>query len=413
MDDIFLLELAKKKSNHAWIGTRPPFNFEGIDLLNSTNYRVSASLHQNFEVVWFYEHCLNNLKTSGWKIVLDEAIRLLDENGLLVIRSAESENLTTPMIKNYIGRHVAIDAFVEYEVQDKTDNIWTFVFRIHRRHIEFYKDKRWTFAVLTNGEKVNNVIQFLQSIRKFDVDENYEIIISGPPNESYEKYNVLYLDISQFRDHKYAEISRKKNLICDMAKNPNIMIIHDRFSLDDGFFSGFEQFGYDFDFLTIKQYYESGTEFPSYCAMKNSLHWESPIKVDNYNQLYEGQYLNGGLLIFKTHILRRLKFNGLLMWNQMEDAEISRYAIDNSIVPRINFLSSATTIGIDESYTSTFQKENSKEIINPLNISFDSFNVKNKNKLSRYLGVSRFIPEVIKRKSKIYSNIKRYLLERI
>lgn len=412
MDNDFLIELTKRKCNQAWIGTRPPFGFHVIDLLNSTNYRVSPSQHQNYKIVWLYEHCLNDLKTSGWKIVLDEAIRLLNEEGLLVVRSSESKKLTTPMIKNYIGRHIGIEAYIEYEVQEKSTNTWTFVFRINRKNIEFYKNKEWTFAILTSGKKVDNVIEFLKSIRTFDKNCVHEIIIAGPQNVEYDKFKVSYLDMSEFRDEQYAEISKKKNVIANKATKANIMVIHDRFRLDENFFLGFEKYGYDFDFLTVKQYYESGSEFPSYCATRNVLHWGAPIKVDNYNQLYDGQYLNGGLLIFKTHILKRLKFNSLLMWNQMEDAEIAKCAVDNSIIPRINFLSSATTLGIDETYTNTFLKEIKGVSINPLNMQLDTSIPLTSKKLNMYMRISRFIPKRIKT-SLLYEKIKQRLLKHI
>ena len=40
----------------------------------------------------------------------------------------------------------------------------------------------------------------------------------------------------------------------------------------------------------------------------------------------------------------------------MEDVEVCKEFTAQGIVSRINFLSSAKTIGIDEKYTSTFQK---------------------------------------------------------
>ena len=72
----------------------------------------------------------------------------------------------------------------------------------------------------------------MQSIRNQDKEAKHEIIISGPHKASYDKYNVKYLDQSQFRDEQFAEISKKKNAIAQMASNPNLLIAHDRFYLD-------------------------------------------------------------------------------------------------------------------------------------------------------------------------------------
>jgi hypothetical protein len=56
--------------------------------------------------------------------------------------------------------------------------------------------------------------------------------------------------------------------------------------------------------------------------------------------------VNGGLMVFKTHTLRANQFNDLLYWNQAEDVEVSRVFTDAGMPPRMNYLSSATTIGI-------------------------------------------------------------------
>ena len=408
MKEEYLIGLTKREDKQVWIGTRPPFNMEPLDLLNSTNFRVSPSFHQRYGIVWLYEHMLSDLKSNGWKIVIDECIRLLKEDGIFVIRSQECSKLTIVEIKGLLGRREDLNVEVDFEVLDEENHIWTVCYRVHRKDLFLYQDKLWTFAMLTSGKKVETVVRFLESIRKNDTHNQHEIIISGPYNPAYEKYNVQYLDLSPFRDGQYAEISKKKNAIAKRAKNANLLIAHDRFVLNEDFFEGFEKFGYDFDFLTVKQFYESGVEYPAYCCLeKDGLVWSTPYRIDNLNQLYPTQYLNGGLLIFKTHTLQRIGFNNLLMWNQMEDVEISRRFIESGIVPRMNFLSSAQTVGVDESYTKTF-KTNEKDLqilVNPLGINFDS-EMSDRVSYSRY---AKYIPKAIK-KTQVYLSLKQKLL---
>ena len=50
-------------------------------------------------------------------------------------------------------------------------------------------------------------------------------------------------------------------------------------------------------------------------------------------------------MVFKTHALRACPFNDLLYWNQAEDVEVSRVFAESGMPPRMNYLSSATTIG--------------------------------------------------------------------
>lgn len=410
MNNSYLLEIVQKYKNQAWIGTRPPFNMDIIDLLNCTNFRLATKFHQKYEVIWMYEHMISDLRQNGWRLVFDEIIRMINKTGIVVIRSKECEKMTIVKIKNFFYRRFGIKVHVEYEDLDKEKMIWTLVLRIERLYIEEYKSNLWTFAMLTGGKKEEVVIEFLKSIRKSKNGNDHEIIIAGPKNKNYDQYNVKYLNLESFRDSEFAEISRKKNAIGDIAKNPNLLISHDRYVLNEDFFLGFERFGYDFDFLTIKQYYESGKEFPSYCCRKSAdFIWTTPYKVDNYNQYYESQYINGGLMIFKTNTLKKIRFNDLLMWNQMEDVEICKEFMLQGVVPRMNFLSSAKTIGIDESYTGTFRKppRNLEEMINPV-----AMNLQEKaDKYLFYSRIANLLPYKFKQK-RIYLKIRKILIGR-
>lgn len=409
----YLDRLLKIKEKQAWIGERSQFDMDEIDIFSSVNFRVSPSFHQKYKVVWFYEHLLSDTKYSHWKILIDEMVRLINEEGFLVIRTIQNSHLTIPLIKNFLGRKLGIDCYIEYEMEEKKTGVWTIIFKIKRYDLEKYKDTSWTMAILTGGKKVDNVVKFLESIRKQDQNNNCEIIISGPQNDKYEKYCVKYLDMSDFRDNEYAEISRKKNAIIDIASNANLLIVHDRYLLSDKFFIGFDQYGYDFDFLTVEQFYEDGKKFPSYCAIEKQLLWSSPIRVDNYCELFDTQYLNGGLLIFKTHIAKKLRFNNLLMWNQMEDVEIAKVAMDIGVIPRINILSSAITIGVIDKYTKDF-KVYPKSYIQEC----DPFGLRTAIQLelglggiTKYTKYTRFVPKTLKN-NKFYQGLKRYMLSR-
>jgi hypothetical protein len=142
-------------------------------------------------------------------------------------------------------------------------------------------------------------------------------------------------------------LGQKKNTIAQAARHPNLTIAHDRYVLDTGFFEGFNRFGYDFDLCAVHQTYEDGEHYPAYCALNGPpLAWSPPVHCENYNVLHQNTYVNGGLMVFKTHTLRELQFNDLLYWNQAEDVEVSHVFTEAGIPPRMNYLSTATTIGI-------------------------------------------------------------------
>lgn len=350
VENEFLLEIVKQHGKQAWIGGCPPFEMDIIDLESCTNFRLSPNFHHQYDVVWLYEKRLDEYHPLSWKIILDEAIRLLKENGILIVHIHQNRYMSVPLLKSFLGRHINLDVDVDYE---KNDSI--FVFKIKRLNFSKYSSNLWSFAMLTGGKKDDVVLKFLKSIRDNDPENKHEIIISGPQKEIYDNYHVRYLDLSSFRDTEYAEISKKKNAIAEMASNPNLLIVHDRYYLADDFFNTFENYGYDWDFLAIKQAFENGDEFPFYCALYEPvLSWTHPINFTTYNHLFETQYVNGGCMIFKTHILKQLRFNPLLFWNQMEDVEITQEFLKHSIVPRVNFISKVIVVDDHSQRTESF-----------------------------------------------------------
>ncbi len=351
MTDNFLFHIAGKAEKNAWVGRKPVFNSEVILLLESTNFRCSPYQHSHYDTVWFYENSLSDF--PGWKIIIDEMIRLIANEGTLVVRLTHNYNFTAPALKMFLCGNITISVDIQHE--DLKDGIiGVIVFQIVRKHTNIYQNKNWTFGILTNGTKVQSVVKFLESVRT--QNEDAEIIITGDTNPEYEKFNIVYN--SNIYNNKHPNISKKKNDIINLARNENIMIIHDRYILAERFFQEFDKYGYDFDFITVKQYYETGKEFPSYCYLENSssnLYWTTPCQENNYSIIHDGQYLNGGLLIFKKTIAQQVPFDNIVFWNQQEDIILSRRMMYNGIIPRINFLSSAITIGITPNYTSSFR----------------------------------------------------------
>ncbi|MGN0929211.1 MAG: hypothetical protein ACI4N3_01060 [Alphaproteobacteria bacterium] len=337
MDKIQFLEYAKLNGKkQAWIGKFPQFDMDILDLERCTNFRLASKFHGIYDTVWLYEKQLQEYHTLSWKIILDESIRLLKQEGHIIIRMSETSKLTIPMLKNFFGRNININVSIDVEYRE--NNFYIIVFKIKRLNFEIYQDKSWSFAMLTGGKKDDVVIKFLESIRKYEPQKS-QIIISGPKKEIYDKYDVEYLDLSKYRDNEYAEISKKKNDIAKMATGANLLIVHDRYYLSDNFFSDFEKYGYDFDFLAIKQKTDTDKILPYYCATYEPKYaWTSPIDCQNFNILPNTCYVNGGCLVFKTKTLNKIYFNDLIFWNQMEDVEITQEFIAKSIIPRVNFI---------------------------------------------------------------------------
>lgn len=361
--DDYLVRLISEGGKQAWAGDMPPFHMDSFDLIGSTNYRMSSSLHGKYDVVWLFQITPNDFPGhDSWKIALDESLRLLKENGKLVLKVEKlntMQELVFSVIKAFLGRHLCFDCSTIYE--KRMGKYWFMVFSVKRKNFPIYSSKLWSFGILTLGNQVERVCKFLSSIRKHDPDYKHEILVYGPENEEYASYGVKYVeDREHLMNSSYPEISRKKNAIIDVASNDNLMIVHDRFALGDDFFSGFERYGYDFDFLTVKQYDEEGYEFPSYSALKKKM-TAGIMQCNNYGYLYDGQYLNGGLIIIKTKTAKRIRFNKCLFWKEMEDVELSKVCMENSIIPRINFLSSAIVLNMRSGFLNNWIVDNGEE----------------------------------------------------
>ncbi|NUW73831.1 hypothetical protein HOP38_15115 [Vibrio mediterranei] len=335
----------------AWLGDCPIIKSDAVSLNASTNYRAHSSLHAKYDAILLTEKELFSLYPNSWKLVLDEAIRMLCSKGTLIVRTKDSQEGTLFDFKSCLGRNPnnQVSLVDQKIIAGETIS----VFSVIRLNNDYYKDSSWTFGILSNGEKNENVISLVRKAIKLSGKTKVEFLIAGPKIDELSEYdNVRF--IFRTKDN-LPRISEKKKLILQEASNANVLLIHDRYQIDDNFFDGFIDFGYDFDFITVRQKYPSGVEFPSYLYFPvNKKIWQSPVKIENLDKAFDSSFLNGGLLVVKKHLADKCNFNALLLHNEAEDVEVSMQMCSIGIYPRINTISVAHTIGINEEYTNTF-----------------------------------------------------------
>jgi hypothetical protein len=322
----------------AWIGDAcPDESLVQVNLLERPGFRATPSETSRFGSIWIMQE---PVLEQGWRILLDSCIRMLTASGILVVRYIQNQYISIPALKNFLYRKYGIQVSVCAELIENGEFVTAF--HIEREVSTLPHSKTWTFGILTQGKKAEVVEQFCKSVRQYGGD-THEILIVGPKNSTYEAYSPTYIEKAY--SSKFSDICVKKNDIVDLAKHENICIVHDRYWLDENFFSGFEQFGYDFDFLTIQQHHQSGKNYPSYCAIDDrcSLIWGTIYECGNENQTWNRHYLNGGLIVAKRALLKKVPLNPLIFHNQAEDVELAKQMAAHSVVPRINRLSSATT----------------------------------------------------------------------
>jgi len=325
--------------DRAWIGNAPPpdISFAEFDLYRQPGFRCRADQFGLYSSVWILQEAI---ALQGWRILLDSCIRMLSEHGVLIVRYVQNQHISIPALKSFLFRKYGIRVNVCAEIIGNGEFITAF--QIHRDITTLRHEKTWSFGVLTQGKKVEFVAEFCRSVRQLG-GAAHEILIVGPRNAAYDIYNPVYVEKTY--SAIFSDICVKKNDIVDLANHENICILHDRYILSEDFFSGFDTFGYDFDFLTIRQHHASGKIYPSYCAMEDSGHliWGPIFECGNENETWDRHYLNGGLIIAKRSLLKTVPFNSLIFHNQAEDVELARVMESISVLPRINRLSSAVT----------------------------------------------------------------------
>ena len=346
-----LLDLVRAGGRHLWVGDHPPFPADAVALFGCTNLRAAAGLHQAYDTVWCYETPLVGWEANRYLLVIDELVRFVGAAGTLVLRYGAQHGVIP--VKLTLGRRLGLTARVTHEETDPVGVVTT-VFALTRAAVGLYRPAPWTFGILTQNTRKPNVVAFLKSVRDHDPDRRHEVIICGPPDPDYAFADPVYLP--QNYSAERAEITRKKNDIGRAATRPNLLIVHDRYVLADNFFAGFDQYGYDFDFVTIDQRYPDGEEFPGYCTIVDGGLAVTPSRaIEDAANLPGTPYLNGGLFAVKTHVFRAVPMNELSYWNQAEDVEYTVAVMRHGLAPRLNPYSSATTLGIDRQYTKAFR----------------------------------------------------------
>lgn len=310
-----------------------------INLESFPGFRPPPVLHHRYSEVTLARDFLADHR---WQAKIDGALLLLDSTATLVLEFHQTQWLSVYGIKRFLFRRYGWRFEVVDESVDST-GLFRTVLAAKRLVIRDKVDGSWTFGILTTGSKVDSVINFCKSVRELGGDQ-HQIIISGPINDAYAQFDVEYVVPKDLKEN-LAEISRKKNEIVRNARHDNICLLHDRFVLESNFFSGFDRYGYDFDYLTIQQFHRSGKVYPSYCAIlepRDSV-WGPVYHVLDEKEVWSGAYLNGGLTIAKKDVLTAIPFNDLIFHNQAEDVELAKSMKQQSLLCRINRFSSAIT----------------------------------------------------------------------
>lgn len=197
----------------------------------------------------------------------------------------------------------------------------------------------WTIAVISGGGNDPRIKRLIDSVERERDGREVEVLIVGPrPAMPLPEY----CRVIPFQEHPVDprfEICRKKNLAAREARHEKLLLVHDRFRLARGWFSGVAHLRPDWDVLLFPVVRE-GTSL-RLADWNASLPWTttpsceryfehypfSPASLAHFNLPYRSYsrdlIVNGGAFAVKRELLRTIPIPEHLHWGEIEDGDWS------------------------------------------------------------------------------------------
>lgn len=321
-----------------WIGALPP-RFDMADgsaaLDPGSDFRLPADCHQAYRAVFLVEKNLAAIKQ--WPLILDEALRAVTPGGILVVRMRQTALLSIFQLANFIEKWTR----GAYRLLNQSGDGDHFILTLKLTHESRRSigQASFSFGLVTDGRKPESVRAFVDSV--LDLESRHlaqtEILICGPSSVlndlgALAAQVVLVEQPELFADKGW--ITRKKNMLVDAAAGETIVVAHDRYRLPRDFLQQMNDFGRDFDVAIPRQITIDGNPLPDWVTTSNPLNWTVPGWME-YGDYHPLAYVNGGVIIAKTDLLRETRWSEMLFWGQAEDIDLSRRLSDRGIVPRL------------------------------------------------------------------------------
>lgn len=199
----------------------------------------------------------------------------------------------------------------------------------------------FTFGIITNGWNDEKVRKIIQSISALNIP-TFEIIVVG-------YRSAIHIPGARFvhfdETLKPNWITRKKNLICEMARYENVVLLHDYVVFHPDWYAGFLRFGNSFDVCVTRilnldgTRYRDYTLFPMYMQRidpKFSTQCLLPYDFKPTQQTSKLSYISGAYYVVKKHIALRYPLDETKSWGEGEDVEFSYRTACNGIVSQVN-----------------------------------------------------------------------------
>jgi len=321
-----------------WVGETAPlpgFIASNDVLVADKDFRLTSELHGSFDGVYYVEHDLGQSKQ--WRLILDELLRLMDGRGTLVLRYSQDVHFGTNELMNYLLAWTGNCATISFSRSwaNSSSRVVGILVDMEPRHTSV---SRVTFGVTVDGRFPDRLARFIESVANLTPLANVdtEIIVCGPAGCLDElscdtRTAKLVIQDARFADAGW--ITRKKNMLVREAEGEIIVLAHDRYWFPSDFLIQLGAYGPDFDLLVPRQETTGGFTYPSLVATSDV--WGADaVGVLDQGDFTPTVYVNGGILIARTDVLRETPYNDMLFWAQGEDVELTRRLSSAGITPR-------------------------------------------------------------------------------
>lgn len=159
-----------------------------------------------------------------------------------------------------------------------------------------------TFGILTKNNQ-SNVEIIVDSITAQNIPM-FEVIVVGDVNDVWDSDNIRVLNDESVNMKNH--ITRKKNIIIELANMEIVVIMKDYLKLEEGWYAGLLKHG-DFDIVMNKIHDDSGVRYLDWI-------WENPVVGDGRNVNYavrdhERMFSPGAFTIAKKYVFDEFSFN--------------------------------------------------------------------------------------------------------
>lgn len=179
----------------------------------------------------------------------------------------------------------------------------------------------FTFGIVTGGGQLDFINQIIDSIEAENIPE-YEIIVVG--SFPWIRKNTITL---QFPEHVVPMwITKKKNIIGEIAKYENIVFLHDYIKLEKGWYEGFIKFQQEqpeWDVCMCKMLEMNGDRAMDWMGLPNDRIYGNVLFPYEYCNP-RGMYVPGNYFVVKKDFFQKNPLDEQRIWGMGEDIEWSK-----------------------------------------------------------------------------------------